>query len=44
MGDTKMYFGKINIDTFFSVKKEASTRGKGRANIVDLDLKKSFSY
>jgi hypothetical protein len=42
-GDTKMYFAKINIDTFLRVnKKEASIGSKGRANVVELDLKKSF--
>ena len=44
-GDTKMYFGKINIDTFLKVnKKEASIGSKGRANVVELDLKKSFDF
>ncbi len=38
-----MYFAKINIDTFLRVnKKEASIGSKGRANVVELDLKKSF--
>lgn len=35
-----MYFGKINIDTFLKVnKKEVSIGSKGRANVVELDLK-----
>ena len=41
--DTKMYFARINIDTFLRVnKKEASIGSKGRANVVELELKKSF--
>ena len=41
--DTKMYFARINIDTFLRVnKKEVSIGSKGRANIGELDLKKSF--
>lgn len=37
--------GKINIDTFLKVnKKEASIGSKGRANVVELDLKKSFDF
>ena len=42
-GDTKMYFGNINADSYIKVKKNETAVGvKGRADVLELNLKKSF--